>query len=57
MVQPFFGASGDSDFGGYELGFGAFRWVYEKARVDELDDVLDTFFGADDGDGRLFKVD
>jgi hypothetical protein len=64
MVQPFFGACGaiNSGFGGYELGFGAFTWVYEKARFEEdgLEGVLGTFFGADDMDERfqeLVKVD
>lgn len=48
MVQPFFVGCGCSPLGGYELGLGAWRWVYEEARVDEEElfcPVLGTGFG------------
>lgn len=35
IVHPLFCCCTASGLGGYELGLGALRWVYEKARVDE----------------------
>lgn len=63
IVHPFFGVGGSSDRGGYELGSGAFKCVYENARVeeDELLLGLGTGFGAvvedEDGDRVHEMVD